>query len=130
VVRGTGVPRQLDLKLTVKFVVTDHIREEATAKGWPDPDREVEKFINYFEATGWRRRNGARIVNREAEFRNWLIKGVEMGRGRPIPGKPAVRPKQSPPKQRQPEMSEEQRRANLLRVRDLLKQSLKGMKDR
>jgi hypothetical protein len=110
------------------FVVTDRMRQLAKERGWPDPDSEVDAFIDHHEAGGWKLKAGVPIVNKEAAFRTWLRNAQ---RFKPIQGKPAVQPKQSQPKQRQPEMSEEQRRANLLRVRDLLKQyPLKGMKDR
>ena len=53
------------------FSVSDKIRQAATENGWPDPDKELVKFINHAK------QNARKCVRWEFAFRNWLVKGAE-----------------------------------------------------
>ena len=55
-----------------EFIISDKIRELATKLGEPDLEGEVDKFLNHHEATGWKRKGGIKIVNKEAALRTWL----------------------------------------------------------
>lgn len=55
-----------------EFVISEKIRELANKEGLPDPDTQVKKFLDYHEMTGWKMKNGLKIVDKEAAFRNWL----------------------------------------------------------
>jgi hypothetical protein len=57
---------------TEPFTVSDRIRELAREKGWPNPDSEVDEFVDYYSATGWKMKGGQPIVDRDAAFRLWL----------------------------------------------------------
>lgn len=54
------------------FTVSDRIRELAQERGWPDPDQEIEAFLDYWIARNWKAKSGVRIVDKEAAFRTWL----------------------------------------------------------
>ena len=69
--------------IPLDFKVTPEIRLLAKAKGWPNPDKEVEKFID------WHRARGRKFLDKEAAFRGWLRYALEhglAGPSRPTPG--------------------------------------------
>lgn len=89
------------------FIVSDRIRELAKREGWPDPDSEVNKFLDHHEATGWKRRGGITIVNKEAAFRTWLTKAKEYAKQAPRPNGYVPAPKEpAKPKAAEPTQAE------------------------
>jgi len=69
--------------IPLDFKVTPEIRLLAKAKGWPDPDEQREKFID------WHRAKGNKFLDLEAAFRGWLRYALEHGLAapsRPTPG--------------------------------------------
>ena len=97
------------------FVVSDRIRQLAKERGWPDPDTEVEAFLDYHEMTGWKLKNGLKIVSREAAFRRWLTNCVKFNKGHPaiVSKPPVVRPTLPP-------LTDAERRENQRRLNDLI----------
>lgn len=66
------MPKRQPANFTEPFTVTNGMRELAQRKGWPNPDDEVEEFVDHYTATGWRMKGGQPIVDRDAAFRLWL----------------------------------------------------------
>ena len=104
---------------TKPFVVSDRVRELAKEHGWLDPDSEVDAFIDYHEAGGWKLKNGLKIVDREASFRTWLRNGSKYAKQAPRPN--GYVPLPTPAAKRkvirfEPEMTEEQRRENVKKL--------------
>lgn len=95
--------------INTDFVVTDRIRQLAKEKGWPNPDSEVEAFIDYHKAGGWRLKNGLTIVDREAAFRTWLRNAAKF--------RPRVNPPITPPP---PIKLDKERPQEIAKVRNLL----------
>lgn len=67
-----------------EFAVSGRIRELAKQRGWPNPDDEVEAFVDHWEAVGWKRKGGILITDREAAFRTWLRNAMKWNKGKPV----------------------------------------------
>jgi len=65
--------------IPLDFKVTPEIRLLAKVKGWPDPDEQREKFID------WHRARGRKFYDFEAAFRGWLRYALEHGLAGPCP---------------------------------------------
>lgn len=96
------------------FKVTDAVRALAKQNGWPNPDTEVQAFIDHHRFAGtlgsdW-----------ERGFHTWLRKAVEFNSRRkggpfqrsPAPATPTPKPN-GHAKGAEPPISDEQRRANI-----------------
>lgn len=95
------------------FVISDSLRQ--WAKEWGiDPERYVGAFVDHWRASGWKRKGGVKIIDREAAFRNWLRREKEYGSPKAAP---MPQPKQV---KREPEMTPEQLAENRRRVGPLL----------
>lgn len=72
------------------FKVSDRIRELAVKNGWPDPDQQVDEFVDHHL------RDGSLYSDWEAAFRTWLRNAKRWGKSVPIqplqaPRKPQVK---------------------------------------
>ncbi len=60
--QATGVPSQRERDLFFEILFFRNIK---------DPDKEVQRFIDHYQANGWRRAGGAKIADRAAVCRQW-----------------------------------------------------------
>lgn len=95
------------------FVVSDRIRELAKEHGWPDPDKEVDAFVDHYEASNWVRKGGVKIINKDAAFRTWLRTAARWK-------SPAARPQPKREEVHREELTPEQRQENIRKVREII----------
>jgi hypothetical protein len=71
---GAHAPQNRGTALPIDFAVTEEHRAFCSAQGLPSPDKEIEKFRDYWNALPGAR---GRKSDWNATFRNWLRKAAE-----------------------------------------------------
>jgi hypothetical protein len=101
------------------FSVSDQVMELASRNGWINPKLELDAFKDYHLA------HGSLMADWEAAFRTWLRNAAKFNKGpKPfIPTQPSqpARSARSEVPHISEHISEQERRANLQRVQELLR---------